>query len=554
MLLMEHRIHSEYAYALNENEIVLKLKIPVEKAKNVFLRYVDKYKYLRKSYKPISEDMIMTLSDNQWSYYECVIPFDALNITYFFQIEMKNGDVIYYGNDTFFTSMINDISSMYHFATLSDADINQVPAWASNAVIYQIFPDRFYKSDLDTSWYKKVNGKTFLGGNLKGITLKLDYLKNLGINCIYLTPIFKASTNHRYNIEDYYEIDPLLGTKDDFKKLVERAHQLGIRIIIDIVFNHCGTSFFAFQDVLEKQEKSPYASWFYIHEYPVDEHQREPNYKTFGYFSGMPKLNLDQKEARAYFIKVAEYWVENFEIDGVRLDVADEVSHDFWRDFRKALKGINPEILIVGEVWYNATAWLKGDEFDTVMHYESFRAIHQWIASKSIDAKGFADEIEKALSPYMKQSREVLWNLVGTHDTERFKHAVGECPQKLFLGLALITFLPGVPMFYYGDEVGLTGGHDPDNRRGMLWEEIKIDSHLLNRLKSILKFYHEHETLRSGDYRRIHTEADVFIFERYNKKESIMIAFNASSEPQSIFLNHLNEYLEIPPYEIVIKK
>ncbi len=177
------------------------------------------------------------------------------------------------------------------------------------------------------------------------------------------------------------EIDPQFGDKETFKKLVDACHQRGIRVMLDAVFNHSGLYFGPFQDVLKNQEKSKYTDWFHLHEFPVKD-VYPPNYDTFGYVESMPKLNTENPEVRSYFLDVASYWIEEFDIDGWRLDVANEVDHSFWKAFRKRVKSIKPDLYILGEIWHDALPWLEGDQFDAVMNYPLTLAGLDYIAKE----------------------------------------------------------------------------------------------------------------------------------------------------------------------------
>lgn len=212
-----------------------------------------------------------------------------------------------------------------------------------------------------------------LGGTIRGITENLDYIRDLGFNCIYINPIFVAGEYHKYDLIDYFHIDPCFGTDEDFRNLVSTCHALGMRVIIDGVFNHVGWHFFAFEDVIEKGETSAYKDWFYGLQFPVqrpatgDEY---PTYECFGYERMMPKTNTENPEVIRYFCDVGQYWVREFDIDGWRLDVASEINDAFWRAFRAAVKEAKPDCLLIGEVWESAQHWLNGDMFDSTMNYD----------------------------------------------------------------------------------------------------------------------------------------------------------------------------------------
>ena len=222
-----------------------------------------------------------------------------------------------------------------------------------------------------------------MAGTLKESLNILDYLEELGINGIYFTPIFHAYSNHKYDTIDYREIDPQFGTKETLKTLIEECHKRNIRVMLDAVFNHSGYYFLPFQDLLEKGEKSKYKDWFHPHSFPLKGGER-PNYETFGFFESMPKLNTANPEVKKYLLEVSAYWIEEFDIDGWRLDVANEVDQPFWREFRKTVKNIKPDLYILGEIWHDSMPWLRGDQFDAVMNYPFTNHVFRLVASQTI--------------------------------------------------------------------------------------------------------------------------------------------------------------------------
>jgi glycosidase len=369
-----------------------------------------------------------------------------------------------------------------------------VPAWAANQVVYQIFPSRFatHRQVEQEVWYQAPIGPgTELGGSLRGIIEKLAYIRALGVDVIYMTPIFRSRSTHKYDTIDYYTIDPSFGTEADLKELVEKAHGLGLRVMLDGVFNHTSTEFFAFADLLKNQENSAYKDWYYVEKFPMSLHPGLPDYKCFGYFGGMPKVNMRNPQVAAYFTDVALYWLRTARIDGWRLDVADEIAHDFWRGFRKAVKAEFPDALIVGEIWHHAPDFLQGDQWDSVMNYPFYRSVLDFAATGSITASQFLGNLGFLRGNTHAAAYPLLWNLAGSHDTARLRYLCGENPQRQKLAAALQLLHPGMPMIYYGDEVGMTGGPDPDCRRGMLWDEARQDQDMLRWYRRLLQLRRE---------------------------------------------------------------
>ena len=231
--------------------------------------------------------------------------------------------------------------------------------------------------------------------------------------------------------------------------------------------------------------------WYYVEKFPVRRVPGLHNYKCFGYFWGMPKVNLRCKAAADYFTNVALYWLREAGVDGWRLDVADEIAHDFWRGFRKAVKAEFPDALIVGEIWHHAPDFLQGDQWDSVMNYPFYRSVLDFVATGSITASQFLGNLGFLRGNTHAAAYPLLWNLAGSHDTARLRYLCGENPQRQKLAAALQLLHPGMPMIYYGDEVGMTGGPDPDCRRGMLWDETRQDQDMLRWYRRLLQLRRE---------------------------------------------------------------
>ena len=366
---------------------------------------------------------------------------------------------------------------------MNRADIMKVPEWAENIVWYQIFPDRFCNGDhsIDPEdvvpWreHGRVKNEECFGGDLAGITSKLDYLQNLGINGLYLTPINESPSNHKYDTTDYTKIDPRFGDEETLIHLVEEAHKRGIRVMLDGVFNHCGYYFAPWQDVLEKGPESEYYDWFMINEWPFDRNGKAAKKKqiyTFAFYDGMPKINTNNPEVRKYFVDICANWVEHYGIDGIRLDVANEVSHRFCKELHARVKEINPDIYILGEIWHNALPWLRGDEFDAVMNYPLGQSIKDFWIDKSLTNEDFEYTINRCYTSYMQQTNDVLFNLLDSHDTKRLRSDVKNLDE-YFAQIAVLFAMPGSPCIYYGTEIAMEGSYDPDCRRCMPWKDIE---------------------------------------------------------------------------------
>jgi glycosidase len=251
----------------------------------------------------------------------------------------------------------------------------EAPDWARDAVFYQIFPDRFANGDPANDppdvqpWDSKPTWFNRMGGDLAGITARLDYLRDLGVNALYLNPIFLARSNHGYDTTDYTRVDPRFGTTETLKALTAKAHLRGWHLLLDGVFNHTGVDFAGFQSLQKEGERSPYRNWYYVHGFPIEVKDGQKNYDGWYGSPWMPKLNVFNPPTRDYLLDIGTRWIREAKIDGWRLDAADEVSHDFWKTFRKSIRSADPSAFLVGEIWGDARDWLEGDQFDSVMNY-----------------------------------------------------------------------------------------------------------------------------------------------------------------------------------------
>jgi len=558
-------------YSLDRNNFCVRLKTAKSDFSKVFVHVCDKY--LAHISKTPLEDSILRFplkkvaSDGIYDYYETILFENVITFCYYFELIDSQKKTIYFGNDHFFNKKITSIENMYECPQLPFYEDRLItPSWAKGAVGYQIYPDSFArlspKGELHANWNKApMKRGDVLGGELKGITAHLPYLKELGVDFIYMTPIFFSPSPHKYNTTDYYKIDPSFGTNKDFIKLVKAAHKLGIKVVIDGVFNHVGTDFFAFQDVLKKKEKSKYKDWFYINDLPLYSAYREiPNYETFAYFGIMPKLRLTNPEVQKYILSVVKYWMREAKVDGWRLDVANEIPHLFWIKFREEIKKINPDALIVGEVWYDSKRYISTLEWDSAMNYPFYYALTKWLGKNEYKVTDFANDLAMQRGQMHSNAYHTLWNFIDTHDTQRFISFTDDIKDQK-LAAALTLTLPGSPIIYYGDEVGLKGGNDPDCRRGMLWDEAQ-NKELLTFYKKLIGLRHEYESLRNGDYRLIDSfnRFNVLVFSRFNEEEEIKIIINASDDIQNNPLKGIDLITQkevkdkIPPKTIYIIK
>jgi cyclomaltodextrinase len=418
-----------------------------------------------------------------------------------------------------------------------------VPDWIQDAIFYQIFPDRFYNGDPENDppnvqpWGSVPTRWGFQGGDLRGIIQKFDYLLDLGINGIYLNPIFQASSNHRYNATDYYKIDPKLGSLEDFYSLVEYAHRNNVKIILDGVFNHCGRGFFAFNDILENQENSAYRDWFHIKHFPVNAYSMGEAKDYLGWWGmkNLPKFNTGNQKVRKYLMDVARYWIEQG-ADGWRLDVPNEINDDsFWEEFRMVVKAANPEAYLVGEIWSADARWVGEKHFDGLMNYPVMDALTSLLVSKTLDAHQFGEKIDGLLSFYPREHVYAMYVQVGSHDTERILTRMASIDKTKLIYLFQFAF-PGAPAIYYGDEIGVSGGKDPDCRRAFVWDEKSWNFNLRDLIKKLIDLRKRHIALRRGDYVKVNyiSNPACYAFLRKTIDDQILVIMNASDSEQRI--------------------
>lgn len=530
---IRHFADKKYCYAVKKGRFLFRLETKKGDVVKVILHGQEKYLPIKFMDTRQEHRMEIAYSDNYIDYYEVIINIDAVCFRYFFEIEDASGKVTYYGNHNFYDGCITDIDKMFDCPqNLREEEIFELPDWAKNKVVYQIFPSRFAtdKEVPEEIWYQAPIGhKADLKGSLRGIIEHLNYIKELGADILYMTPIFCSNSSHKYNIEDYYSIDPSFGTKEDLKELVGKAHELGMYVILDGVFNHTDVDFFAFKDIREKEEKSEYLDWYYIEDFPlVMEWGKKPNYKTFSYAAFMPKLNLQNKETADYVIDVASYWIKECDIDGWRLDVADEIHHAFWKRFRREIKAVKKNVLIVGEIWHFAGDFLEGDEWDSIMNYQFYHAVQDFIVAEKLSVSSFVGRLNFMKGNLNRVLEGYLWNFIDSHDTERFSHSVGNNIKKQKLAAALQILLPGMPMIYYGDEVALGGGPDPDCRRGMLWDEERQNKEIFHYYQTLIRIRHEYTVLTEGDIVKQYEDdtEGILYMERQSGAQRMVVVFH----------------------------
>ncbi|MET3851895.1 MULTISPECIES: alpha-glycosidase [unclassified Paenibacillus] len=533
-----HRPKLNWCYAYDGRTIHLRIRTKRDDVTSVSAMAGDKYIWDESmEYIP----MIKLVSDELFDYWECEVTPPYRRLKYGFLLE--DGKEKYWMTEyDFLPEPPETPDRLFEYPFINPVDIFTVPAWVKDAVFYQIFPERFANGDpsLDPKgtlpWGGEPERDNFFGGDLQGVLDHLDHLSELGINAIYFTPIFKATTNHKYDTEDYLTIDPQFGDMELLKKVVAACHERGIRVLLDAVFNHSGRTFAPFLDLREKGEQSRYKDWFHIRKFPIGVEDGVPSYDTFAFEPLMPKLNTENPEVKEYLLKVAEYWIKEADIDGWRLDVANEVDHQFWREFRQVVKQAKPDAYILGEIWHESSPWLQGDQFDAVMNYPFTNAALDFFVDGITDAEGFANAIGKQLSRYPRQANEVAFNLLDSHDTPRLLTKCKGNKDKMKLAAQFQFTFPGTPCIFYGDEVGLSGGQDPECRRCMQWDAAKQDQDLLAFYKDLIALRHQYGALRAGRLTFLSAEegSTQLAYSREDENDKIVILMNNSAQEDTL--------------------
>ena len=519
-----HRPMSEYAFALDDTHYIFRLRTGKGEAESVRFYYADRAVMTPKlQFAPLPMEKFRT--DRYFDWYEIRLETRFERIAYYF--ELQNGvETLFYYGDCYEMAGTPTRADYFQLPFNHRADRFAAPAWTRDAVVYNIFPDSFAAG----TRLAPNGAPPCRGGTVRGVTENLDYIASLGFNCIYLNPIFAARSYHRYDTLDYYRIDPHMGAEDDLRDLVRRAHALGIRVILDGVFNHVSSDHPFFRDVLEKGRASRYYSCFYaLPETPRLPAAGElPGYTCFSYVADMPKTNTADPFLRQYFCDVGAYWVRKFDVDGWRLDVANELDDGFLRAFRASVKAAKSDALIVGEVWENAAHYLGGDMLDSAMNYDFRRYCRRFFAEQTVDAETFDTNVSTLLLRYNENALFAQLNLLDSHDVSRFLSLCGGKTERMELAVLLQMTFPGMPCVFYGDEKGLCGESEPEYRRPMEWDASSPLEEVYRRMIALRK---THPALRYGSF---HTElacGGVYRYSRVWNSTKITVAMNLGAEP-----------------------
>ena len=551
-----HDMDKRFCYAIDKDLFVIRVQVKKDDIKEIILHYEDKYIPLewKDTRKRIPMKKVATSQFHD--YYEAQLQMHLICLRYYFEFTDMQGEKVYYGNYEFSRECITNRDRMFDCPqNLREEEMFEVPEWAANKVVYQIFPSRFAASQpIDKElWYKApITSKDNLHGDLRGIMDHLDHIQKLGIDVMYLTPIFKATSSHKYDTIDYFIIDPEFGTNERFEKLVKEAHQRGIRIMLDAVFNHCGYQHPFWQDVLMHGKESKYYDYFYILDadkpifdgqvldgVPQEIPREELNYRTFAYTPTMPKWNTGNPEVREYLLEAACFWTEKYHIDGWRLDVSNEVPHDFWREFRKRVKDRNPELYILGENWDNSLPWLMGDQFDAVMNYEFAMPIWKYFRKEKEGERIYSEEqfryaIGRLLTSYPKNVTANLFNLLESHDTERILNRAGQDVSLVKLAYLFMFIFPGTPCVYYGGEIGMGGG-EHSNRQCMIWEKEKQNRELFEFISRMIELRKKYDSFCSTELQWINSENSLAL-KKEGAKETLYVFMQKEGKTQEYVL------------------
>ncbi len=554
-----HRPESEMAFLYDAETMRIRLRTEKDDVKEVNLLHGDPYSLrslagIKPPFYSAPTPMQKILSDGTFDYWQLAVKEPKRRLAYAFDLTGVDGSHWIYTDKGFIQptdkKLLDDMNTYFRMPFFQDIDAFHAPEWVKDTVWYQIFPERFANGDQsnDPEGAKPWNAsdhpgrQDFYGGDLQGVLDHLDHLVDLGVNGIYFNPIFKSPTNHKYDTEDYFQIDPHFGNAELFKKLVQEAHKRGIKVMLDAVFNHIGDQSPQWQDVLKNGEQSQYADWFHVHQFPATytptenfEFTPDATYDTFDYTPHMPKLNTATPAVQEYLLKIARYWVEEFDIDAWRLDVANEIDHHFWRRFHQEMVSLKPDFYILGEIWTTSQPWLNGDEFSAVMNYSYTGAILNHFIDHSLDAKQMVEELSSLLMTYRDQTNQLMFNVLDSHDTARIKTLAHDNEDLVRQTFAFTFLQPGVPSIYYGTEYGMTGENDPDCRKPMNWQPNEAAKAMFASLQTLVKFRHDYwQEIEEGTIQFTVQDDGLLVVRRRLANRELVGYFNTTGKPLAV--------------------
>ena len=555
---ISHRGMSPDAYALNENEIVINLRTGKD-ITSVSIIHDDPFAGGATGFAAwdgIGEAMTISRELKHHFIWSITLRPKFKREQYYFSVT-DGRETYYLFEDDFYTAaQVNKpgrLRQYFKFPWLNPGDVFTPPQWVGDTVWYQIMPDRFCRGSMESKRFplrkwedpKNIHFWDFYGGDLKGITGKLPYLRDLGITGIYMTPIFLSNSNHKYNTFSYDVIDPDFGTEEELVDLVDTAHEMGIKVMLDAVFNHSGVEFPQWQDVLEKGPESEYWDWFFVQQWPLPKIVRGTQDKFFSFaFTGMmPKLNTNNPAVAEYCLERCRRWVKNWHIDGIRFDVGNEVSHGFLQHLNRGLKALKPDIFLLGEIWHDSTPWLQGNEYDSTMNYPFLECLHNFFLDKQ-NSWEFKYALNRCYSMYPEQVNNVLFNFLDTHDTMRCLTRCGGDRDAFFQQLTMLMTLPGSACIYYGTEIAMEGGDDPDCRRPMPWHRIErgeCDS-ALKETADLIRLRKAYPQLRRGRilWKHIPDVPRLVCYGRMTDEDYVIAVYiNADTKPVSVLSDNV---------------
>lgn len=528
-----HQSDSKFSFPVSATKAVVRLRAKRDdNIKSVVVIWNTSHKFWQKQLRlPIE----VKFSDELFDWYVGELDNGAPGYSYLFEITDGDGTVWYYNESGFDTVMRVEHAFEDNFTVVFPNELDAVVPnrQFEGRVFYQIFPERFAKAAGKKAAYINMDWNTdkpdnmrFAGGDLVGIREKLPYLKQLGVGAVYMTPIHRSLSAHKYDVNDYFSVDEMFGTLDDLKELVASAHDMDIKIVMDLVFNHSGYYNPIFQDVVKNGSKSKYYKWYFVNGDKPDKNKL--NYNTFADVWSMPKLNTNNPEVQDYLCRVGEFYLRECNVDGYRLDVAFDVSHDFWRIFKRRCRAVNPDVFIIGEDWQNSESFLGNDQWDSVMNYAFKYACERFFAEQRYDAKAFCNYLNSALMRYKDGTNMMMLNLVDSHDTPRFFEQTGRSKPLFLMTVAALMFYPGNPMIYYGDEIFMDGKMDPYNRKCMRWDSAEYASPEHKVVCDLLQM-RKQDVLKRGSTRIYERDGLAFI-ERSLDGKTLVLALNRSGK------------------------
>ncbi|MGF7049351.1 glycosidase [Paenibacillus sp. DS2015] len=519
------------AVLISLQQMEIRLRLPSHTSK-VRLLYWNKYKL--EQYGVMAQPMTLWAESEDYKYYRVVLTGMESRIRYLqykFEFESENEQIWLHSDGM---KRTDETKGGFAFSYAGDRDAINSPEWIGNRVWYQVFPERFSNGneklnpDNTVPWGTTPTRDNYMGGDIQGIIDRLDHLSGLGINALYLNPIFRATSNHKYDTTDYFKIDEQFGSLEDFNSLVRQCHERDIKVILDLVINHCGYYHPYFQDVIVKGENSEYKEWFYINQFPVK--RSEEDYDSVGYYQWMPKLRTSNPSVQQYIFDIVSFWQKESGIDGWRIDVADEVEISFLRELKTSVKRLNPNAIIIAEIWDDAKRLMLSGAVDSVMNYELRSVLFDYILDRSITLGQFHARLVHFVHRYSSAELHQMFNLLGSHDTERILTRCKENEQDLSLLLAFQFMLPGNPTVYYGDEIGMTGENDPGCRASMPWESISLDNPLFQQFKFWIDRKKSDSSLQDGGLELQYMEdLGCYLIHRHNEFQDMYLLINFSS-------------------------